>query len=263
LPTLAQASAGLFLMAIGAALAPVGVHLASRVSPGRRVAFVRWGFKHVVLVVLSVLGALTVLGALPELEGANAALWASVAVLALAGGAAVACARAREPEPLAALGLRRGGNARALGCALVAYLFCAPLIVGSFSVWTYLYERVSSVPWEPQSVVLDLSALAGPDFALAALAAVVVAPFLEELLFRGFLQPLLVQNLSDKLGIVVTSAVFALLHGVAYFLPLFVLSLVLGGVMLRTQRLSAAWFVHALHNGLMVLLLATDSLPEH
>src|SRR5262249_42104447 len=52
-----------------------------------------------------------------------------------------------------------------------------------------------------------------------------------------------------------TSFVFAALHGSGAFLPIFALSLVLGGTMLRTQRLFAVWTVHAAHNGLMFLVL--------
>ena len=43
------------------------------------------------------------------------------------------------------------------------------------------------------------------------------------------------------------------------FLPIFALSLVLGAVMLRTQRIFAAWAVHAAHNGLMVGMLVLAS----
>jgi len=84
---------------------------------------------------------------------------------------------------------------------------------------------------------------------------VAVIPLFEEVMFRGFLQPLLVQNLGDRGGVALTSFVFALLHGASSILPIFGLSLVLGGIMLRTQRLAAPWAVHALHNGLMLVLL--------
>ena len=77
---------------------------------------------------------------------------------------------------------------------------------------------------------------------------ILVQPFLEELVFRGFLQPLLVQNLSDRLGVVVTSVLFALMHGRHAFFPIFVLSLLIGGIMLRTRSLWAAFAIHAANN---------------
>jgi uncharacterized protein len=82
-----------------------------------------------------------------------------------------------------------------------------------------------------------------------------VLPLFEELLFRGFLQPLLVQNLHDRAGLVLTALCFALLHGVEAGVPIFGFALILGGLMLRTQRLAACWSVHALHNALVFAIV--------
>ena len=41
-----------------------------------------------------------------------------------------------------------------------------------------------------------------------------------------------------------------MLHDPSAFLPIFALSLLLGAIMLRTQRLLAVWVVHGLHNAL-------------
>ena len=86
---------------------------------------------------------------------------------------------------------------------------------------------------------------------------IVVLPFFEELIFRGFLQPLLVQNLGDRGGVFLTSLVFALPHGDSAFLPIFGLALLLGSLKLRTQRLSAPFAVHALHNAIVFALLGS------
>jgi membrane protease YdiL (CAAX protease family) len=47
--------------------------------------------------------------------------------------------------------------------------------------------------------------------------------------------------------------VFAALHGTEGIVPIFALSLLLGAIMLRTQRLTAAWAVHAAYNALVIL----------
>ena len=82
--------------------------------------------------------------------------------------------------------------------------------------------------------------------------------------FRSFLQPVLVRRFGDKAGVVLAALLFAAVHGISPFLPIFGLALVLGSVMLRTQRLSAVWAIHALHNGLMlgVLFLAGSLSPQ-
>jgi membrane protease YdiL (CAAX protease family) len=90
---------------------------------------------------------------------------------------------------------------------------------------------------------------------LGAALVIFVLPFFEELVFRGFLQPLFVQNLGDRGGVFLTSLVFAIPHGDSAFLPIFGLALLLGSLKLRTQRLSAPYAVHALHNAVAFVLL--------
>jgi membrane protease YdiL (CAAX protease family) len=48
------------------------------------------------------------------------------------------------------------------------------------------------------------------------LIAVTLAPVCEELIFRGFLQPLLSRSLGPALGILIAASPFALLHGPEY-----------------------------------------------
>ncbi len=91
---------------------------------------------------------------------------------------------------------------------------------------------------------------------MAAIFAVGLQPLLEEIIFRGFLQPLFVQNFGAIGGIGATSFLFAAVHGGSAFLPIFLLSTMIGAVMLRTQRLTAAWLLHALNNGTMLALMA-------
>ena len=119
----------------------------------------------------------------------------------------------------------------------------------------YTELRAAGIEPEPQEIALQMLQLSGPALWGAAALAVLVMPLLEEILFRAFLQPLLVSALGVTGGVGATSVAFAALHGASAFLPIFTLSLVLGAVMLRTRRLSSAFCVHALHNGVTLLLL--------
>jgi membrane protease YdiL (CAAX protease family) len=255
-----RALMGLFLLAAGGSLAPVALHVARRVTPGRRVFFARWGFSHFAIVVAvgiaaAFLGARVLGHGIDPLQD----LYANLLALSAAAGAAVFAARTCEPDGWRALGLRGGGNPRALACGALSFVFLFPALCGAYAAWPWVHGLFDGDPWMEQVVVREIAALRGFDLVQACVIAVVVQPFVEELLFRGFLQPLLVQNLSDRLGIVVTSALFALLHGTSAFLPIFVLSLVIGAVMLRTQRLSAAWLVHAMNNALVLVVALTSS----
>ena len=254
------AQAGLVLVAAGSALAPVAVALARRIAPGRNVLFARWGFSHVLLTLLFAFGAVLLSGLLVlplgELGLKDVTLGLMASALAMGATCAVigSIALRLDPHGMRALGLRRGGNARGVAAGVLSYGLTLPAVLGLGAVWPWLMERIDLV-YEPQAVAVGMIELGGFQLAFGIFAAVVLVPLFEEVVFRGFLQPLFVQNLGDRGGVVVTSIVFGLLHGTSSFLPIFGLSLVLGGIMLRTQRLAAPWAVHALHNGLMLALL--------
>jgi membrane protease YdiL (CAAX protease family) len=89
---------------------------------------------------------------------------------------------------------------------------------------------------------------------VVAVTSVLGAPLLEELFFRGMLQPLLSRR-NVAVGLVATAALFGLAHGFETplrALPTFLQGLVLGGVTLLTGRLRGAILVHALNNALVL-----------
>ncbi|NUP97399.1 MAG: CPBP family intramembrane metalloprotease [Planctomycetaceae bacterium] len=168
-------------------------------------------------------------------------------------------ARRLDPDGLRSLGLRKGGAPQSAALGFLAYLATVPAIVGAglLSTWLWGVLGFEARQQDVLRLVLDLAGLERVTFLVLA---VLVIPLLEELFFRAFLQPLLVQNLGDRGGVAVTAVLFAAVHGNLFaFLPIFVLALAMGMVMLRTQRLVACYVVHALHNGLMLfLVLQTD-----
>jgi carbonic anhydrase/acetyltransferase-like protein (isoleucine patch superfamily)/membrane protease YdiL (CAAX protease family) len=259
--TAANAEIGAVLAVTGLALAPVAAALARWIFPGRNVFFARWGFSHVALVGLLAVGLLAAGGFVLHARGeaANAQnplleLELSVAIFAVCCAAVVVLAIRLDPSGVRCLGLWPGRNVRAAVAGLAGFGMMMPAIYGIGIAWPWLLTQCG-IEFEPQAVLEKMRVLEPAYRPLAVLLGVAVMPLFEEILFRAFLQPLLVQNLSDKLGVVVTSLVFATLHGTGAFLPIFALSLVLGATMLRTQRLFAVWSIHAVHNGLTFLVL--------
>ena len=161
----------------------------------------------------------------------------------------------RRASAHAALGLRRGRTGSALALGATHYVGYAPFLVLALFLSPTLLEIFLGRPPEMQDVAVMIREAASSERLLVAIAAVIVIPFLEEFMFRGFLQNALEGPLGRVGAVVLSSAAFALLHGVDAAIPIFVLSLVLGAVMLRTRRLVACWFVHGLHNGLTTALL--------
>jgi membrane protease YdiL (CAAX protease family) len=256
------AEVGAILAATGIAIAPVAAALVRRFCPARPAFVAKWGLRHAAQIVLLAVVLLLGIGfvhraAAGDTEAPPAGLRdLALTALVLAACCALAAVQASrlDPEGVRALGFRRKGNLRAAVAGVLAYGMLLPAFLGVGLLWPWVVESLGA-KYEPQVVLEKLTRLEPGERPIALLLGCAVMPFLEEVLFRGYLQPLFAQKLPGMSAVVATSLVFACLHGTGAFLPIFVLSLVLGGIMLRTERLFASWSVHALHNGLMFLLI--------
>lgn len=94
------------------------------------------------------------------------------------------------------------------------------------------------------------------EYILAFLSLVIIAPFAEELLFRGYLLGKLRRAMPLWIAVLITSVLFALVHfqwNVA--LDVFALSIVLCVLRVMTKSLWAPILLHSLKNGLAFYLL--------
>jgi len=83
---------------------------------------------------------------------------------------------------------------------------------------------------------------------------VVVAPISEEFLCRGAILHLL-KPYGFKLGIVISSLIFSLLHGNVYQMPgTFFMGLILGYITIKQNSIIPAIIMHSLNNGFSLLL---------
>lgn len=259
---------------IGASLVLMGLVMATLVGPlgrfwipERNHFFARWGFTALAAVIGTwLLGTIIVSSLFVMVFGSDLSLGYSLAVGALGFGAPAALvfryAKQLDPDGIACLGFRREGSVRAASFGVVAYVLLLPGLLGSTMLWPHFLQALGGDP-QTQEVMRAFFDLEGTQLILPVIFAVLIMPFFEELLFRSFLQPLLVQNFREVGGVVVTSLLFASLHGLDAAGPVFVLSLILGAVMQRTQRFASCFAVHALHNGLSLWAVLTfDELRE-
>jgi membrane protease YdiL (CAAX protease family) len=246
--TLTQA---LRLRAVGlTCLGPVAV-LAWHRLPSERLPRPRWRGREVLAVVATPFALLPLL---LLAHGQDVLILLALTQVQLGATAAVALGlAARRPEGLAALGLARAPTPRALGGAAVVYPALFLSLMGLSGVWQLALDRLGR-PAE-QDVVRLLLELERPQLFLAAPIVVLVGPFLEELLFRGFLQGVLAARLGDRVAIGITSVLFAGLHGLAPLPMLLGLALFLGWLQARTRSLLVPFAVHAVHNGLTLGLV--------
>jgi membrane protease YdiL (CAAX protease family) len=98
-----------------------------------------------------------------------------------------------------------------------------------------------------------------------ALVAVVGAPFVEELFFRGLVQGTLVSRWGLAIGVTAQAVLFGLVHlspaaglgNVGTFVNILVVGMGLGWIRFVSRRLDPGMFAHATYNALFVLIAIT------
>ena len=154
-----------------------------------------------------------------------------------------------------AFGLRhRPRQAVAYG-VVVACVFL-PLAEGLQIGAGYLMNFLRMKPHEQQAVHALRVTTEWSDRISLALLALVLAPVVEEIFFRGIFYPAVKQAGYPRLALWGVSLVFALIHAnVVTFIPLFVLAIILTLLYERTNNLLATISAHALFNGLNFAML--------
>lgn len=240
-----------------------GIDWLRSVEPDERTPKGPWNTAHLVLVVGVGIVAQVIAGGLLNLYAnargieiqdtrAGAVLLAScfwqgsiVALILLIGR--------DSPTGFASMGLMPTKR-RAVVSGIGVYLLALPAILASGILWHTLLNRYGGGA-ETQAVQELIARTEGLEIALAAVLAIVVIPFLEEAIFRGWLQGWIARRLDPVNGVLIPAVLFAVLHGAPVLLPIFSLALVLGIVRHHTDRLAPAWAIHALHNGSQLMLL--------
>ncbi len=112
--------------------------------------------------------------------------------------------------------------------------------------------------------------LSEPSSALMiAVIGVTLAPVCEEIVFRGFLQPLLVRSLGAAPGILLAAAAFGFLHFQEYgnswkhAMLIMLAGASFGWMRQRSGSTKAAALMHAAYNGVFFFLLAVQQVASH
>jgi membrane protease YdiL (CAAX protease family) len=148
------------------------------------------------------------------------------------------------------LGLSRPHLKRAILFALLVAILVLPVIL-ALNVWSArLIQLAFGIKPEPQPTIKVLEASVGLGQRICfGLAALVLAPVAEEVLFRGILYPVLKNRFHPALAAFGTSILFAAFHSsLMTLLPLTVFAVVLVLVYERTDTLLAPILTHALFN---------------
>ncbi len=138
------------------------------------------------------------------------------------------------------------------------YLIAALFII-AMGCWTNYVSELLSLPDNMEDVFNAM--LRNP---VGIISIVLLAPMVEELLFRGAIQGHLTRTWKNPAyAIVVSALVFGLVHGNPKQIPFaFVTGLALGWVYYRTGSLLPSMFMHFLNNGSSVLLFYLTDNPQ-
>jgi hypothetical protein len=177
---------------------------------------------------------------------ANTALSVVVTVVT-----AVLLLRMTGRSPAGSVGLRWAPA----GAVVYAVLAALALILPVLSL-AALVVRYFEIPLELVEALEELiRAGSVPELLWVLVVAALGAGISEELVFRGILQNSLASRLRARWALVISAAVFALLHTPWRFPPAFVLGLVLGALYLRSQSLLPAIAAHITVNSVSILVL--------
>lgn len=174
-------------------------------------------------------------------EGAAASIVAGVACAGALG------ALARLLPPAVSFGPLRAAS------VLRSWVVFAPCWVALLLAYLWAMHTAGHAVAPQEALVVIASGSPSMRFGMA-LTAVVSAPVLEEILFRGYLQSALASWLGARVAWLATAVVFGVAHGLAYAIPLAGVGLWLGWLRQRHGALLVPMLGHALHNGLMVLI---------
>ncbi len=159
--------------------------------------------------------------------------------------------RVTNSGPMTDFGLRVGGRQALMAVVLGVGV---QLVVLPALYWVVL-RFTSADPGQTAEQLVDRADGVFSGLALV-VAVVIIAPVVEEWFYRGMLLSALARRTGAVVGAVVSSLIFALIHGEPILIPgLFVFALSLSWLRIRTGRLGLAIIAHMAFNATTVIQL--------
>lgn len=156
-------------------------------------------------------------------------------------------------EKLSSLGIAVAGFYKNVLSGITAYMFILPILVAVLMLSMLLLNAIGyKSPPQPvfdiffeekrSNVVLFLTIFVS-----------ILGPIIEELFFRGFLYSAVRKRFGVIVGVLLSSALFSMLHtNIASFLPIMILGVLMAFLYETTSSLVAPIAVHILHNSIIL-----------
>lgn len=161
--------------------------------------------------------------------------------------------------------LRRGLSLKALGFVpsdqswILRGILLAIAAIPAVAVVNIVVSSFKGAPLDnPQMDLLNPGQLSAGPILLTLFAAGLVAPIVEEVVFRGFFYGWLRTRYGQWVSMAVSAGLFSMLHGIAILIPaLFVVGLMLAWIYEKSGSLWPAIVMHSAFNCIMLGLLYT------
>ncbi len=159
----------------------------------------------------------------------------------------------RFKEPLSHIGLTTKNLFKNITAGILSYLALLPVLLAAIFIVAMIAQIFSYEP-PPQTVVqLYLKESQKGSLVFFTFFVAIAGPAIEEIFFRGFAYPAFRTRFGVRFAILITAAIFALLHWhLAAFLPIFILGLCLASLYEKTGSLVPSMTLHMIHNLIMV-----------
>ena len=232
---------------------------------GEKLESPRWSIADVVRVILIFMAsgyAFVIVEAyvaklIPILNNENFRMIFDTAMMNLVGiGVVLYFIVKKYDQNIRAIGLTAKGFLRNVFYAVIGYASLVPVLL-VIMVVTFMVIKIFKYQPPVQPIVqVFLEEKQTSILWLSALFAAIFGPIAEEIFFRGFMYSAIKKTLGIFWAMLITSAIFSLLHAhLVGFLPIMALGLLLAYLYERTGSLVSSMTVHIIHNVGMVILV--------
>jgi len=154
------------------------------------------------------------------------------------------------------MGLSAQGLLPNIGKGILVYVcFCPIFILAPFVVRKVAIHFGAALPPQPLVVLLETEESTAL-LSATALLAVVAAPVVEEMIFRGFLFSAIRDNLGSRGAVLLSALAFSLVHGNWFaILPLFLLGMILAWSFEWSKSLTVPITIHMVQNAVTIFTL--------
>ena len=159
----------------------------------------------------------------------------------------------RKPARAIKIGLFSPSRLSLAETALTAFT----LLVGAFFInWVYATYVVPGVEMQAElQAILKALDTTTMGLILKVIAVAILAPLIEEILFRGYLQTALAERMNHHVAIWLAALIFAIIHLQPMAIPaLMILGAAFGYIYHRTGSLKTCIVLHMLNNGLALAI---------